>query len=113
MSESLEFALVARVREVLKGAPATELELRRLAEESDAWCRALAGQIEASETRLRELAADAESSLAPIAEELRRLERLRPELSELRARTEELRTRAREFSSSWLLAQASRPKQSR
>jgi chromosome segregation ATPase len=109
MSETLEFALVARVREVLAGAPATEVELRTLSEQADAWARALAGQIEASEARLRELTAEADSSLAAIADELRRVEKLRPELSDLRARTAELQTRARELRAAWLNELASRP----
>jgi chromosome segregation ATPase len=113
MSETLEFALTTRLREVLAGAPATEVELRTLSEQADAWGRALEGQIEASEARLRYLTADADSSLAAIADELRRLERLRPERDDLRARTAELETRARELRSAWLMELASRPEASR
>jgi chromosome segregation ATPase len=109
MSETLEFALITRLREVLAGAPATEVELRTLSEQADAWGRALEGQIEASEARLRALAADAESSLAAIADELRRLEKLRPELTDLHARIEELRTRSRELRTAWLTELATRP----
>jgi chromosome segregation ATPase len=109
MSETLEFALIVRLREVLAGAPATEVELRSLSDQADAWARALEGQIEASEARLRELTVDAASPLAAIADELRRLERLRPELDDLRARTVELEARARELRTAWLLEPPPRP----
>jgi hypothetical protein len=106
MSETLEFALLARLREVLAGAPASEVELRRLSEQTDAWARTLAGQIAASETRLAALETDSASSLAEMADELRRIELLRPELRELQARIEELGVRARELRTGWLLEQA-------
>ena len=102
-SETLEFALLARLREVLAGAPASEVELRKLSEQTDAWARTLAGQLEASETRLAALVGDPESSLAEMADELRRIELLRPELRDLRARIEELDIRARELRTGWLL----------
>jgi hypothetical protein len=53
MVEPLDFALIKRLREVLESRPATESELRTLSEQADAWERALTGQIEASERRLR------------------------------------------------------------
>jgi hypothetical protein len=106
MSETLEFALLGRLREVLAGAPASEVELRKLSEQTDAWARTLEGQISASETRLAALTTDATSSLAEIADELRRIETLRPELRDLRAHIEELGVRARELRTRWLLEQA-------
>ena len=95
--------MLARLREVLAGAPASEVELRKLSEQTDAWARTLAGQLEASETRLAALVGDPESSLAEMADELRRIELLRPELRDLRARIEELDIRARELRTGWLL----------
>ncbi len=102
-SERLEFALLARLREVLAGAPASEVELRKLSEETDAWARTLAGQLAASEARLAALEHDPESLLADMADELRRIDTLRPELRELRARIDELDVRARELRTGWLL----------
>jgi hypothetical protein len=111
----LELALTARLREVLADRPATESELRSLAEEADGWKRALQAQIRASERRVDELSADPASSLAPIAAELRRIENLRPELVEVMSLHEELEQRARAMRTEWLLRQAdsaprSRPK---
>jgi hypothetical protein len=106
-------ALTARLREVLGDSPATESELRALAEEADAWVRALGAQIRASERRVEELSADPAASLAPIALELRRIESLRPELVEVASLHEELEQRARELRTGWLLRQAdsgSRPR---
>jgi hypothetical protein len=107
VTDDLEFALLARLREVVDGAPVSEVELRRLSEQGDAWARTLEGQIRGSEERVERLNADGESSLAAIADELRRIERLRPELSELRTRLAELSTRAQELRTAWLLQRAS------
>ncbi len=106
MAESLDFALIARLHEVLGDTPATEGELRTLGEQADAWARTLHGQVEASERRLRELNADPASSLAEIAAELRRVEELRPQLIEVRMLLDELDRRARELRTAWLLHQA-------
>ena len=103
---SLEIALTARLREVLFERPATESELRALAEEADAWKRALNAQIRASERRVDELSADPAGSLAPIASELQRIDALRPELVEVTSLHEELERRARELRTEWLLRQA-------
>jgi LPS sulfotransferase NodH len=103
---SLGFDLTARLREVLADRPATESELRGLAEEADAWRRALEAQIHASERRVEELSADPAGSLAPIASELQRIEALRPELTEVTSLHEELERRARELRTEWLLRQA-------
>ena len=106
MPDTLSPALTARLREVLADRPATESELRSLAEEADAWARTLRAQIGSSERRVRELSADPATSLAPIASELRRIESLRPELVELSSLIEELERRARAVRTEWLLRQA-------
>lgn len=105
-SETLEFVLIARLREVLLGAPATELELRRLSEHADAWARTLQGQLHASEARLADLSDDASSPLSAMADELRRIEKLRPELRDVRCHIAELDGRSRELRRLWLLEQA-------
>ena len=106
MDATLEFALLVRLREVLSGSPTTEVDLRRLAEQAEAWARTLEGQIQASEERLAALVADASSSLSSVADELRRIEKLRPELSALYVQLEALERRARELRTQWLLEQA-------
>src|SRR5436309_13125596 len=96
MSE-LDFALINRLQEVLDRRPATEAELRSLKEQAEGWERALAGQVESSERRLRRLNANAASSLAQIASELRRVERLRRQLTEVRSLLEGREPRGREL----------------
>jgi hypothetical protein len=91
-----------RLRSVLAGQPVTEAELRRLSEEGHACALILGGQLERSERRLEELAADPTSSLADIAGDLRHVNELRPDLSELHAMLAELEGRAREFRASWV-----------
>jgi len=110
MPEPLDFALIKRLREVLDRRPATESELRTLAEQADAWARTLTGQLEASERRLRRLNSNPASSLAQIAGELRRVERLRPQLDEVRSLLADLEKRAREVRTEWLLSQATSAK---
>lgn len=105
MAGRLDFALIARLREVADDTPATESELRVLAEQADGWARALTGQIEASERRLRKLS-EADADLADLADELRRLETLHPQLDEVRFLLAALDARARELRTSWLLHQA-------
>ena len=102
----MELALTIRLREVLADRPATESELRTLAEEADGWRRALKAQISASERLVEELSADPNGSLAPIASELQRIEALRPELVEVTSLHEELERRARSMRTEWLLRQA-------
>jgi chromosome segregation ATPase len=106
MAEPLDFALISRLREVLASRPATESELRTLNEQAEAWERTLNGQIEGSERRLRRLNANPASSLAQIASELRRVEKLRPQLNEVRSLLGELEGRARQLRTEWLLSQA-------
>ena len=55
MAERPDFALIKRLREVLRDEPPTESELRSLSEQADGWARALDAQIQESERRLREL----------------------------------------------------------
>jgi chromosome segregation ATPase len=106
MPESLDFALIKRLREVLADRPATETELRTLMEQAEAWARTVGGQIESSERRIRRLNQNPASSLAQIASELRRVERLRPQLTEVRSLLAELEQRARRLRTEWLLSQA-------
>jgi hypothetical protein len=106
MAEPLDFALIKRLREVLESRLATESELRTLSEQAEAWERTLNGQIEASERRLRRLNANPASSLAQIASELRRVEKLRPQLNEVRSLLADLEARARQLRTEWLLSQA-------
>ena len=112
MPEPLDFALIRRLREVLDRRPATETELRTLKEQAEGWQRAVSGQLEASERRLRRLNANSASSLAQIASELRRVEKLRPQLNEVRSLLEDLESRARELRTEWLLSQTMSAKSS-
>ena len=109
----MELALTARLREVLADGPATESDLRMLAEDADAWKRALQAQIHSSELRVEELSADPAGSLAPIASELQRIDALRPELVEVTTLLGELENRARELRTEWLLRQAGSSPQAR
>jgi LPS sulfotransferase NodH len=109
----MELALTVRLREVLSDRPPTESELRTLAEEAEAWRRALRAQIEASERRVDELSADPAASLAPIASELQRIDSLRPELVEVTYLHRELERRARALRTEWLLRQADSAPRSR
>lgn len=106
MTEPLEFALVSRLREVLRDRAASERELRALGEQSDGWARALEGQISAGERRLRGLNDNPASPLAEIADELRHVDSLRTEMAELQLLRAELDDRARELRTEWLLRQA-------
>jgi chromosome segregation ATPase len=106
LPEPLDFALIRRLREVLDRRPATEADLRSLKEQAEGWERALAGQVESSERRLQRLNANPASSLAQIASELRRVERLRPQLIEVRSLLADLEHRARQLRTEWLLSQA-------
>ncbi len=106
MVQPLDFALIKRLREVLDDRPATESELRTLSEQADAWARAISGQLESSERRIQRLEQNPASSLAQIASELRRVERLRPQLHEVRRLQADLEARARQVRTEWLLSQA-------
>lgn len=106
LPETLDFALVTRLRDVLREQPVTESELRVLSEQADGWARLVGAQVDASERRLEGLVADPSSSLAEQAEELRRLLRLQPALAEARSLVAELETKARRLRTDWLLHQA-------
>jgi hypothetical protein len=87
---------------VIGGQPATESELRTLGERAEAWERTLQSQIEGSERRLRVLAADPDAPLAEEIGELRRIELLRPQLTEIRPLLDKLERRARELRAEWV-----------
>jgi hypothetical protein len=106
VAETLDSALTARLREVLASGSATETDLRELTVQGDGWARTLRAQIQASERRLRKLNADPASAITAIAEELRRVETLRPQLREVRSLLAELEARGRELRTAWLLRQA-------
>jgi hypothetical protein len=107
MSELLDFALIRRLREVReRTTPATESELRMLTEQAEAWARTVEGQIHSSERHIARLNSNPASSLAQIADELRRVETLRPQLREVRSLLSDLENRARELRTQWLLTQA-------
>lgn len=111
VAHRLDFTLTRRLREVAARDRLTESELRDAIEGADGWARALRAQIRASEQRLRRLYADSTSGVAEIADEMRRLETLKPQLEETEALAERMETTARELRTAWLLgqAQAARP----
>ena len=81
----------------------TEAELRKLAEEGRACELILGGQLQRSEQRLESLSSDPTSSLAEIADALREVNELRPDLDELEALLADLQARAREFRARWVV----------
>jgi uncharacterized protein YicC (UPF0701 family) len=103
--ESLETTLTARLREVLASGNPTEATLRELTAEGRNRARSLATRIRASEKRLRALNADPASPISAIAEELRRVETLRPHLQEVRKLLADLDERGRTLRTAWLLGQ--------
>src|SRR5262249_9621764 len=106
LTEPLDVTLKNRLKEILDGEPSTEAELRGLWEQADARARLVRAQIRSAERRLRTLTNDPASPLTEIAGELRRLETLKPEFTELRGLLRGLATRARELRTAWLLEQA-------
>lgn len=102
LPDKLDLALVKRLREVVRGAPATESELRTLADQAGGWARATEGQLRAAEGRLTKLDADPASELSQMATEIRRVETLSEELDEARALVEGLEERTRELRTAWL-----------
>jgi hypothetical protein len=106
VTDTLDSALIARLREVLADEPSTESELRALSEQADAWARILEAQIQGSERRLDDLTADSATPLREIAAELRRVEKLSPARREMRFLLAELEARSRELRTAWLLRQA-------
>jgi hypothetical protein len=101
MAQALDSALKERVRTVFDGRPLTEAELRKLFEEGHACVLILNGQLEQAERLLAELTADPSSSIGELAQTVRRIGELRPELDALRALMAELDQRARELRASW------------
>lgn len=109
MRETLDFALLTRLREVLGEQPATESELRALGEQADAWARTVQAQTESSERRLEALVAEPDASLTEIADELRRLAKLRPALTEMTSLLGELEARTRALRTAWLAHPPKKP----
>jgi hypothetical protein len=106
VAERIDSTLITRLLETVGRGNVTESELRDLAARADGHARALRAQIRASERRLRGLTADDTAGVAEIADELRRIETLRPQLQETEALLDELEQTARELRTAWLLRQA-------
>ena len=106
MTDTLDSTLTTRLRDVLASGDTTEADLRELMDESAALVQDLRAQLRAGERRLRALNADPSSPLSDIADELRRVETLRPRLHEARELSRRLDDRARELRTAWLLRQA-------
>jgi hypothetical protein len=106
LADTLDSTLTNRLHEVLSRGDTTEADLRELMDECAGWVRLLRAQVRGSERRLRALNADPASPLTEIADELRRVEILRPRLREARELARRLDDRARELRTSWLLRQA-------
>jgi phage shock protein A len=102
LSDQLDLALVARLRQVVAGEVATESELRTLADQAGGWLRATEAHLHAAEERLARLNADPASPLAEIATEVRRVEALSRERDEARRLLERLEARTRELRTAWL-----------
>jgi hypothetical protein len=107
-ADTLEIALHERLREVVGAAPATEADLRDLAEQGRMRAELLAALIDAGERWLQVLDADPASSLSEIAAGLRELEQLRSERDCLIALLACLDERARELRAEWLSRQGRR-----
>ena len=106
MAERLDLTLTARLRKIVDRGGLTETELRELTTQADGWTRVLRGQIGESERQLARLTADEGSGVTELADELRRLETLKPQLEQTESLAEELETKARELRTAWLLQQA-------
>ena len=102
MAETLDSALKDRLRAVLENGRVTEAQLRKLFEEGRACALILSGQLEREEQRLVRLAAEPTSEFAHMADALRRVGELRPDLAELHELLDALEARAREFRASWV-----------
>jgi predicted RNase H-like nuclease (RuvC/YqgF family) len=103
---ALDSDLLGRLRDVLARGDTTEAELRGLTDEAADLVRGLRAQVRTSERRIRALNRDPASPIAEMAEELRRVETLRPQLREARELVAQLDARARELRTAWLLRQA-------
>lgn len=102
LPDKLDLALVKRLRQVVGGEPATESELRALADQAGGWARATEAQLSAAERRLARLNADPASELGEMATEIRRVEALAGELAEARGLLAGLEERTRELRTAWL-----------
>ncbi|HEX6491617.1 MAG TPA: hypothetical protein VF002_09640 [Gaiellaceae bacterium] len=102
LPDKLDLALTTRLREVVSGQPATESELRSLADQAGGWKRAVGAQLRAAERRLARLNGDPTSPLAEMATEIRRVETLAGELEEARALVAGLERRTRELRTEYL-----------
>ena len=100
--DTLDLALLSRVRDVVDGGTATDAEVRRLADLTGGWVRAVEAQVAASDGRLGTLSANPASALSEIASEVRRRDSLQRELDDARALLEGLDARARELRTTWL-----------
>jgi hypothetical protein len=100
--DTLDLTLTRRLAEIVAGAPSTEGELRLLIEQGEALERSLAASVEASERHLGALAAEPTAEVAEMASELRRVERLRAELGDVRDTLAALDARARALRGGWL-----------
>ena len=107
MTDALDSTLTVRLRQVLASGDTTEADLRELMDETAALRAGPARPgPRGSERRLRALNADPSSPISDIADELRRVETLRPRLREARELSRQLDDRARELRTAWLLRQA-------
>jgi hypothetical protein len=102
VAETLDSALKERLRAVLDSRPVTEAQLRKLFEEGRACALILSGQLDKEERRLARLASDPAAPLAEMADALRSVNELRPDLAELQGLLADLSTCARELRASWL-----------
>ena len=100
--DTLELVLTHRLRDVLRGAAVTEGELRLLKEQAEGLARSLGAGIDSSEARLAALATAPGATVAEMAAELRRVERLRDELDDVRADLAALASRSRALRGAWL-----------
>ena len=80
----------------------TESVLRKLAEEGAACALILEARRARCERGVSELSGDPESSLAEIAEAMRTINELKPDLEELHALLDGLETYAHELRAAWL-----------
>lgn len=104
MAKPLDLELKERLRAVLGDRRVTEADLRRLAEEGRACALILRAQLAKREQALAALSADPASALSAIAEALREVNQLRPDLAELEALLDELEERARQVRLAWVSA---------
>jgi hypothetical protein len=102
LPDKLDLALVKRLRDVVGGRPATESELRLLADQAGGWARVTEAQLRSAEQRLAKLNADPTSELGEMATEIRRTETLSAELDEARSLLAGLEQRTRELRTAWL-----------